>query len=115
MDRNPRIAEHTSHGCWLRQHQYAPQFAAFTPVQWLIAQLVACGLSDKEIAYLVGISVSTIKAHNYKSVHSLGLVRRGQLIRYIFETQQFDPEGAQRMLAERQIRSQRNVTYLAHA
>ncbi len=70
-------------------------------VQWLIAQLVACGLSDKEIAHLLSISSSTVKAHNTKTLRALGLARRGQLVRYVFESGMFDPEGAERLLAAR--------------
>lgn len=85
----------------LRQFRYAPQPARFSQIQWLIAQLVACGLSDKEIAFLIGISPATVKAHNNKNLQNLGLWRRSQLVRFIFESGQFDPEEAERMIKER--------------
>lgn len=85
----------------LRRFRYAPQPARFSPVQWLTAQLVACGLSDKEIAFLIGISPATVKAHNNRNLQNLGLLRRGQLVRYIFESGQFDPEAAEQLIAER--------------
>ena len=88
-------------GSWLRNYRYAPKAVEFTPVQWLIAQLVACGASDKEIAFLLSISTSTVKAHNAKTLRALGLLRRGQLVRYIFETGQFDPEKAEAQLTLR--------------
>ena len=105
MDRMPRIDDVEAGPSWLRRFRYAPQPTKFSPVQWLIAQLVACGLSDKEIAHMLGISASTVKAHNNKTMRALGLMRRGQLVRYIFESGQFDPEEAERSLQTRQQRS----------
>ena len=106
MDRMPREKLAEQGAPWLRCFRYAPRPVKFTPVQWLITQLIACGLSDKEIAHMLTISASTVKAHNNKTMRSLGLMRRGQLVRYIFETGQFEPEKAERMLAERKQRTQ---------
>lgn len=50
---------------------------------------------------MLDVSCSTVKAHNCKTLRSLGFLRRGQLIRYVFETGQFDPEAAERYLAVR--------------
>jgi DNA-binding NarL/FixJ family response regulator len=105
MDRMPREKPLEQASAWLRGFRYAPRPVKFTPVQWLITQLIACGLSDKEIAHMLTISASTVKAHNNKTMRALGLMRRGQLVRYIFETGQFEPERAERMLAERKPRS----------
>lgn len=104
MDRMPRATEAEAGAHWLRAFRYAPQPVKFSPVQWLIAQLVACGLSDKEIAHMLAISASTVKAHNNKTMRALGLMRRGQLVRYIFESGQFEPEKAESLLAERRSR-----------
>jgi DNA-binding CsgD family transcriptional regulator len=101
MDRMPAGGVSAAGAPWLRGFRYKPQHARFSPVQWLIAQLVACGLSDKEIAHLLSISASTVKAHNNKTMRALGLMRRGQLVRYIFETGQFAPEEAERLLSAR--------------
>ncbi len=105
MDRMPREMPPEQGAAWLRSFRYAPRPVSFTPVQWLITQLIACGLSDKEIAHMLSISASTVKAHNNKTMRALGLMRRGQLVRYIFETGQFEPEKAARMLAVRKPRS----------
>lgn len=102
MDRMPGRPEDGSSRPWLRSFRYQPKPAALSAVQWLIAQLVSCGLSDKEIAYILRICTSTVKAHNNKTLRSFGLVRRGQLVRYIFESGQFDPELAEALLAQRQ-------------
>jgi DNA-binding CsgD family transcriptional regulator len=101
MDRMPRNGAVQSAAAGLRHYRYAPRPARLSPVQWLISQLVACGLSDKEIAHMLAISSSTVKAHNTKTMRALGVMRRGQLVRYIFETAQFDPDKAERMLADR--------------
>ncbi len=87
---------------WLRSFRYSPRDHRFSHVQWLVAQLVACGLADKEIAYLLGISSSTVKAHTGKIIRSLGFFRRSQLVRYIWEARLFHPEETEALLAERQ-------------
>jgi DNA-binding CsgD family transcriptional regulator len=89
---------------WLRTFRYAPQSIKFSQVQWLVAQLVACGMSDKEIAYILGISPSTVKAHTGKIIHTLGIWRRSQLVRYIWEGRQFDPEETELLLLRRRQR-----------
>jgi DNA-binding NarL/FixJ family response regulator len=89
---------------WLRTYRYAPTPARFSPVQQVIVQMVACGLSDKEIAHMLSISASTVKAHNTKTLRALGLLRRAQLVRYVFESGLFDPEAADRELSKRKAR-----------
>jgi DNA-binding CsgD family transcriptional regulator len=93
---------------WLRSFRYAPQAHTFSEVQWLVAQLVACGLADKEIAYVLGVSASTVKAHTGKIIHSMGLWRRSQLVRYILEERQFYPEEAELLIAQRLERFRAN-------
>jgi DNA-binding NarL/FixJ family response regulator len=115
MDRMPRDMALEPGATWLRGFRYAPRPVTFTPVQWLITQLIACGLSDKEIAHMLTISASTVKAHNNKTMRALGLMRRGQLVRYIFETGQFAPEKAERMLAARKPRTAETPRLPRHA
>jgi DNA-binding NarL/FixJ family response regulator len=69
---------------WIRNFRYEPKPTMLSGVQWLIAQLVSCGLSGKEIAFMLRISASTVKVHNNNTLRGLGSVRRGQLVRYIF-------------------------------
>lgn len=90
---------------WLRFFRYAPQGIIFSPVQQVIAQLVTCGLSDKEIAYLLGIACSTVKVHTGKILKMLGLNRRAQLVRYMIESGRFDPDTTEEMLARRWLHS----------
>ena len=104
MDRMPREDHASSAAPWLRSYRYAPSPARLSDVQWLIAQLIACGLSDKEIAHILGVSCSTVKAHNNKTLRALSLLRRGQIARYVFETGQFDPEAAEARLNRRRRR-----------
>lgn len=101
MNMIPREESLTSSSSWLRTFRYKPQDHKFSRVQWLVAQLVACGLADKEIAYLLGISSSTVKAHTGKIIKSLGFYRRSQLVRYIWEARLFHPEETQQLLAQR--------------
>lgn len=86
---------------WLRSFRYEPQEGILTRIQLLIAQLVACGLSDKEISYLLGVATSTVKAHTGAILKCFGLFRRTQIVRFIFEKGQFDPDAAERFLTER--------------
>jgi DNA-binding NarL/FixJ family response regulator len=69
----------------VRAYGYRPTPAKLTGQQLLIAQLTALGLANKEIAYLVDISETTVKAHISAALRSLNLKRRTQLCRYIFE------------------------------
>jgi DNA-binding NarL/FixJ family response regulator len=86
---------------WLRAFRYAPVQGTLTPVQSLVAQLITCGLSDKEIAFFLGVAASTVKAHNTRILRSFGLSRRTQVVRYMLESGMFDPEEAQQTLAGR--------------
>jgi DNA-binding NarL/FixJ family response regulator len=69
----------------VRSYGYRPTPTRLTGQQLLIAQLTALGLANKEIAYLVDISETTVKAHISAALRSLNLKRRTQLCRYIFE------------------------------
>ena len=70
----------------VRSYGYRPTPAKLTGQQLLIAQLTALGLANKEIAYLVDISETTVKAHISAALRSLNLKRRTQLCRYVFES-----------------------------
>lgn len=80
---------------WLRTFRYSPNAIRFSPRQWLIAQLVACGLSDKEIASIVGVAVSTVKVHISGILRLIGVWRRAQLVRFMLESGEFNPEEAE--------------------
>ena len=83
---------------WLRSYRYSPKSLHLSRQRWLIAQLVACGLSDKEIAYLAGIATSTVKVHISAILKELGRLRRAQVVRYILESGQFSPSLSQELL-----------------
>ena len=104
MDRLAGWQSQESGAAWLRAYRYDPKPAQFSPVQLVIVQMVACGLSDKEIAHMLSISASTVKAHNTKTLRALGLLRRAQLVRYVFEMGLFDPEAAAKELSKRKAR-----------
>ena len=84
----------------LRNFRFHPKSGALTPTRFLVAQMVCCGLADKEIGHLLGIASQTVKFHVSQAMRTLGLQRRTQLVRYMFETNQFDPDEA---TAERKL------------
>lgn len=91
----------SSGGTWLRGHRYAPLPWNLSHRKWLVAQLVTCGLSDKEITDLIGVAVATVKAHIGAILKNLGLWRRTQLVRYVMESGNFRPEEAELLLVKR--------------
>ena len=85
----------------LRSFRYEPKQARLSPMQMLVVQLVCCGLADKEIAFILGVSSATVKAHMSRAIKDMGLYRRHQLVRYVFENGMFDPEAAQAEILRR--------------
>jgi DNA-binding NarL/FixJ family response regulator len=85
----------------LRSYRYEPRPARLSPMQMLVVQLVCCGLADKEIAFVLGMSSATVKAHMSRAIKDMGLYRRHQLVRYVFENGLFDPESAQAEILRR--------------
>jgi DNA-binding NarL/FixJ family response regulator len=85
----------------LRSFRYEPRPARLSPMQMLVVQLVCCGLADKEIAFMLGVSSATVKAHMSRAIKDMGLFRRHQLVRYVFENGLFDPETAQAEILRR--------------
>jgi len=85
----------------LRSFRYEPKPARLSPMQMLVAQLVCSGLADKEIAFILGVSSATVKAHMSRAIKDMGLFRRHQLVRYVFENGLFDPETAQAEILRR--------------
>ena len=92
---------------WLRNSRYAPRPAESTSTQRIVLQLVACGLSDKDIAHFLGITCATVKAHNAAAMKILGLRRRAQMVRLVFESGWFDPETTEKAL-ELRVRARRS-------
>ena len=85
----------------LRSFRYDPKPCRLSPMQMLVVQLVCCGLADKEIAFMLGVSSATVKAHMSRAIKDMGLYRRHQLVRYVFENGLFDPEAAQAEILRR--------------
>jgi DNA-binding NarL/FixJ family response regulator len=85
----------------LRSYRYEPKPCRLSPMQMLVTQLVCCGLADKEIAFILGVSSATVKAHMSRAIKDMGLFRRHQLVRYVFENGLFDPEAAQAEILRR--------------
>ena len=89
----------------VRSHRYSPKSTQLTHLQWLVSQLISCGLGDKEIAFFLNLSEATVKCHSSNTLKALGLSKRTQIVRYIFETGQFDPEKASELLNFRYLNS----------
>lgn len=88
----------------LRNLGYSPRQPELTVRQFIVLQLLACGLADKEIAHVIGVRVATVKHHTSRLIRTFGLHRRPQLVRFVFENQFFDPEVAERLLLAPQSR-----------
>lgn len=56
-----------------------PALAALSPRQQEVAEALAAGHSNKEIARALGISLATVKDHVHAVLSRLGLERRGQV------------------------------------
>lgn len=59
--------------------------AALTPRQREIVQLVAKGLTAKEIGSVLGLSVRTIEFHKYRAMETLGAANAADLVRIAIE------------------------------
>lgn len=64
---------------------YAPNRVVLSGRQLAVAQLVALGLADKEIAAFLHVSQGTVKSFVSMTLQRLGLRRRTQICRYIHE------------------------------
>ena len=63
----------------------AGEAGALTPRQREIVQLVVKGLTAKEIASVLGLSVRTIEFHKYRAMETLGVTSSAELIRVALE------------------------------
>lgn len=71
--------------CNLRTLDYAPRQCVLQGRTLEVAQLVALGLADKEIAHVLAVSEGTAKGHVSMILRRLGLYRRTQICRYVHE------------------------------
>lgn len=75
-----------------RQLSYAPNAVRLDGRQLEVAQLVALGLADKEIAHHLKVSQGTVKGHVSALLRVLGLYRRTQICRYVYEAGLMGPD-----------------------
>lgn len=64
---------------------YAPNSVQLAGRQLEVAQMVALGLADKEIAHFLSLSQGTVKSHVSMILRQLGLYRRTQICRFVYE------------------------------
>ncbi len=67
----------------VRVMSIAEMLSELTPREHETAALVASGLSNKQIAQILGTSEGTVKQHLHSVFMKLGIQRRGHLILYI--------------------------------
>jgi DNA-binding NarL/FixJ family response regulator len=67
-----------------RQNNTTPG-GTFTVRQREIVELVAKGLTAKEIASVLGLSVRTVEFHKYRAMEAVGVSTSAELIRFAFE------------------------------
>ncbi|MEO7050795.1 MAG: response regulator transcription factor [Rhodanobacter sp.] len=61
------------------EHAAAAQIAALTPQQFRVMSMIAEGLLNKQIAYDLGVSEATVKAHMTTIMRKLGVNNRTQV------------------------------------
>ena len=69
----------------IRALGYAPNPVTLEGRLREVAQLIALGLADKQIAFHLGVSQGTVKGHVSAILRVLGLYRRTQICRYVHE------------------------------
>ena len=65
-----------------QRRRRAPESAALTPQERGVLQLIAEGLSNKEIAHTLGCAVNTVHAHRNHVMAKLKIHKQADLIRY---------------------------------
>ena len=63
----------------------APNRVQLAGRQLEVAQMVALGLADKEIAHYLSVSQGTVKGHVSMILRLLGVYRRTQICRFVYE------------------------------
>lgn len=69
----------------VRDLGYAPNPVQLAGRQLEVAQMIALGLADKEIAHYLSVSQGTVKGHVSMILRQLGLYRRTQICRFVHE------------------------------
>jgi DNA-binding NarL/FixJ family response regulator len=62
------------------EHEAARRVAGLTPQQFRVLQMLGDGLLNKQIAYALGVSEATIKAHMTAILRKLGATNRTQAV-----------------------------------
>jgi DNA-binding NarL/FixJ family response regulator len=72
-----------------------PLAALFTPREFDVLQLIAAGLTNREIASTLCVELPTVKNHVQHVMRKLGVHRRAEAARYLDETSSNELEGNQ--------------------
>tara|TARA_B100001939_G_scaffold315415_2_gene300559 strand:- start:12845 stop:13510 length:666 start_codon:yes stop_codon:yes gene_type:complete len=76
----PQQAREQHHEPDLDQKQLAEILGGLTPQQYRVLCYMAQGLLNKQIAYEMGLSISTVKAHMTAILKKFGVFRRTQIV-----------------------------------
>lgn len=75
-----RLALTKGEGARAARHRQRPQeIDRITATQWRVIGFLGCGCSNKEIAFRMGISEATVKAHVGAAIARLGLTNRTEV------------------------------------
>ena len=74
---------HRSHRQWKSPSQWLAAISALTRRERQTAELIKSGLSDKEIARRLNISVATTKSHVHNLLGKLNAKRRTEIADYL--------------------------------
>lgn len=75
-----RVALRTAEGGRGERRRHRPQeIDRITATQWRVIGFLGCGCSNKEIAFRMGISEATVKAHVGAAIARLGLTNRTEV------------------------------------
>ncbi len=67
---------------FLSRHRQAPEERTLTPRQREVVQLLAEGLSMKEVAAVLNVATRTVAFHKYRIMDLLGLKTNAELVQY---------------------------------
>ena len=88
----PRIARHVFAGHTAQVAADSQRRMRPTPRQRSIARLIARGLSNREIAHELGLSVKTVGSHRTELMARLGVHEVAGVVRYAMRTGLIDPD-----------------------
>ncbi|HKZ01961.1 MAG TPA: response regulator transcription factor [Pyrinomonadaceae bacterium] len=88
---SPQIAEMMIRPCPAEKGGMGELRAGLTSRETEVVRLLAGGKKNKQIAFIMGISVRTVEAHRSRVMNKLGVHTPGELIRHLIRTRVIEP------------------------